>query len=123
MFKQTEAQPTEITQLFFDQALSVQRLKTEDEVVALANDTKHGLAAGIFTRDSARSLRMAKRVKAGIVWVNTYRVISPIAEFGGMKSSGYGRESGFQAIYDCTRPETVWVNLSDAPVANPFKPR
>ncbi|KAG1700413.1 putative aldehyde dehydrogenase-like protein C9E9.09c [Nymphon striatum] len=107
----------------FGPVLSVQRFKTEEEAVALANDTKHGLAAGIFTRDSARSIRMSKKVKAGIVWVNTYRVISPIAEFGGMKTSGYGRESGLQALYDYTRPKTVWMNLSDEPLANPFKPR
>jgi len=107
----------------FGPVLAVQRFKTEDEVVAMANDTKHGLAAGIFTRDSARSIRMSKRVQAGIIWVNTYRVISPIAEFGGMKTSGYGREAGFQAVYDYTRPKTVWMNLSDDPVANPFKPR
>ena len=107
----------------FGPVLAVQRFRTEDEVVALANDTKHGLAAGIFTRDSARSIRMSKRVKAGIIWVNTYRVISPIAEFGGMKTSGYGREAGFQAIYDYTRPKTVWMNLSDEPIANPFKMR
>ncbi len=107
----------------FGPVLSVQRFRTEDEVVAMANDTKHGLAAGIFTRDSARSLRMSKRVRAGIVWVNTYRAISPIAEFGGVKSSGYGREAGFQAVYDYTRPKTVWMNLSDDPIANPFKPR
>ena len=107
----------------FGPVLAVQRFKTEDEVVALANDTKYGLAAGIFTKDSARSIRMSKRVKAGIIWVNTYRVISPIAEFGGYKNSGFGREAGMQAIYDYTRPKTVWVNLSDAPIANPFKPR
>ena len=107
----------------FGPVLAVQRFKTEEEVIALANDSKHGLAAGIFTRDSARSLRMAKRVKAGIVWVNTYRAISPIAEFGGMKSSGYGREAGFQALMDYTRPKTVWMNMSDDPIANPFKPR
>ncbi len=107
----------------FGPVLSVQRFKTEDEVVALANDTKHGLAAGIFTQNSARNLRMAKRIKAGIIWVNTYRVISPIAEFGGMKTSGYGREAGMQAMYAYTRPKTVWVNLSDDPIANPFKPR
>ncbi|MEO0328328.1 MAG: aldehyde dehydrogenase [Pseudomonadota bacterium] len=107
----------------FGPVLAVQRFKTEDEVVELANDTRHGLAAGIFTRDSARSIRMAKRVKAGIIWVNTYRVISPIAEFGGMKHSGYGREAGFQAVYDYTRPKAVWMNLSDDPIANPFKPR
>ena len=107
----------------FGPVLAVQRFKSEDEVVQLANDTKHGLAAGIFTRDSARSLRMSKKVKAGIIWVNTYRVISPIAEFGGMKHSGYGREAGLQALYDYTRPKTVWMNLSDDPIANPFKMR
>ena len=104
----------------FGPVLCVQRFKTEEEVLALANDTEHGLAAGIFTTDSARSLRMANKVRAGIVWVNTYRVVSPIAEFGGVKGSGYGRESGFQAIYDYTRPKTVWMNTSDEPMTNPF---
>ena len=104
----------------FGPVLSVLRFKTEEEVVRLANDTRHGLAAGIFTRDSARSLRVAKATRAGIVWVNTYRAVSPIAEFGGFKGSGYGRESGFQAIYDYTRPKTIWMNLSSVPMANPF---
>ncbi|WP_170724922.1 aldehyde dehydrogenase [Ruegeria sp. HKCCA5426] len=104
----------------FGPVLCVQRFKTESEVLELANDTEHGLAAGIFTTDGARSLRMANAVRAGIVWVNTYRVVSPIAEFGGVKGSGYGRESGFQAIYDYTRPKTVWMNTSDEPMANPF---
>lgn len=107
----------------FGPVLSVLRFKTEEEAIALANDTVHGLAAGIFTRDNARALRMSRAVRAGIVWVNTYRVISPVAEFGGMKTSGHGRESGFQAVYDYTRPKTVWVNLSEDPVANPFQPR
>jgi acyl-CoA reductase-like NAD-dependent aldehyde dehydrogenase len=104
----------------FGPVLCVQRFKTEAEVLELANDTEHGLAAGIFTTNGARSLRMANAVRAGIVWVNTYRVVSPIAEFGGVKGSGYGRESGFQAIYDYTRPKTVWMNSSDEPMANPF---
>ena len=104
----------------FGPVLSVLRFRDEEEVVDLANDTRHGLAAGIFTRDSARSLRVARAVRAGIVWVNTYRAVSPIAEFGGFKGSGYGRESGFQAIYDYTRPKTVWMNLSSEPMANPF---
>ena len=104
----------------FGPVLSVLRFETEEEVVRLANDTNYGLAAGIFTRDGARSLRVAKATRAGIVWVNTYRVVSPIAEFGGFKNSGYGRESGFQAIYDYTRPKTVWVNTSSAPMTNPF---
>lgn len=107
----------------FGPVLSVLRFKDEEEVIRLANDTKHGLAAGIFTRDSARSLRMAKAVKAGIVWVNTYRAVSPIAEFGGVKGSGYGRESGFQAMHDYTRPKTVWMNTSDEPLASQFVAR
>ncbi|WP_101065766.1 aldehyde dehydrogenase [Roseovarius salinarum] len=107
----------------FGPVLCVLRFRTEDEALRLANTTEHGLAAGIFTRDSARALRMSRAVRAGIVWVNTYRAISPVAEFGGMKGSGYGRESGFQAVYDYTRPKTVWMNTSDAPVANPFQPR
>jgi acyl-CoA reductase-like NAD-dependent aldehyde dehydrogenase len=104
----------------FGPVLSVLRFNQEDEVVRLANDTRHGLAAGVFTRDGARSLRVTKKLRAGIVWVNTYRVVSPIAEFGGFKESGFGRESGLQAIYDYTRPKTVWINTSDQPLANPF---
>ena len=107
----------------FGPVLSVLRFRTEEDVLAMANDTVHGLAAGIFTRDGARAMRMANRIKAGIVWLNTYRVISPIAEFGGMKTSGYGRESGLQAVYDYTRPKTVWMNLSEDPIGNPFEPR
>ncbi len=61
---------------------------------------------------------MAKAVRAGIVWVNTYRAVSPIAEFAGVKGSGYGRESGFQAIHDYTRSKTVWMNTSDEPLGS-----
>jgi aldehyde dehydrogenase (NAD+) len=107
----------------FGPVLSVLRFRTEAEALTLANGSEHGLAAGIFTRDSARALRLSRAVRAGIVWVNTYRAISPIAEFGGTKSSGYGRESGFQALYDYTRPKTVWMNMSDDPMANPFQMR
>ena len=77
----------------FGPVLSVIKFKTEEEVISLANDTKHGLAAGIFSKSNSRCLRVSKAVHAGIVWVNTYRVVSPIAEFGGFKNSGYGRES------------------------------
>ena len=104
----------------FGPVLSVLRFKTEQEVIELANDTVHGLAAGIFTQDSARSMRVARAIEAGIVWVNTYRVVSPIAEFGDNKGSGYGRESGFQAMYDYTRPKTIWLNTSSEPMVNPF---
>lgn len=104
----------------FGPVLSVLRFDDEEEVLHLANDSQFGLAAGVFTRDGARALRMTKLLRAGIVWVNTYRVVSPIAEFGGFKESGYGRESGMQAIYDYTRPKTAWLNISDEPMSNPF---
>ena len=104
----------------FGPVLSVLRFDHEDEVTALANDSKFGLAAGVFTQNGARAMRMTKALRTGIVWVNTYRVVSPIAEFGCYKESVYGRESGMQAIYDYTRPKTAWINTSDEPLANPF---
>ena len=104
----------------FGPVLSVLRFNDEDEVLQMANDSQYGLAAGVFTHDGARALRMTKALRAGIVWVNTYRVVSPIAEFGGFKDSGYGRESGMQAIYDYTRPKTAWLNISNSPLGNPF---
>ncbi len=104
----------------FGPVLSVLRFKTEEEVIALANDTVHGLAAGIFTTNGARSMRVAKAVRAGIVWVNVYRMVSPIVEFGGFKTSGYGRESGLQAMYDYTKAKSIWINTSDEPLVNPF---
>ena len=107
----------------FGPVLAVQRFTSEDEILSMANDSDYGLAAGIFTTNHARAHRMSQNIKAGIVWVNTYRAISPIAEFGGMKHSGHGREAGFQALYDYTRPKTVWMSTSDEPLANPFQPR
>mgnify|MGYP000154933700 CR=1 FL=1 len=105
---------------FFGPVLSVVSFDTEAEAIRLANDTPFGLASGVFTRDLARAHRLIRAIRAGIVWVNTYRVVSPIAAFGGVKGSGYGRESGFQAMFDYTRPKTIWVNTSSEPIANPF---
>ena len=107
----------------FGPVLSVFRFRDEEEVIELANDTQHGLAAGIFTRDGARAIRVSSAVRAGIIWVNTYRAISPIVEVGGFKNSGYGRESGFQAIYDYTRTKTVWMNTSSEALPTQFVSR
>jgi aldehyde dehydrogenase (NAD+) len=104
----------------FGPVVSALRFHDESEAIRLANDTRFGLAAGIFSSDVGRALRVTKAIRCGIIWVNTYRVVSPLAPFGGYKNSGYGRESGLQAIYDYTRPKTVWLNTSPEPIADPF---
>ena len=104
----------------FGPVLSALSFDTEEEAIALANDSHFGLAAGIFTNNVARALRVSDAINSGIVWVNTYRVVSPIAPFGGFRQSGSGRESGLDAINDYTRTKTVWINTSSEPMANPF---
>ena len=104
----------------FGPVVSALRFHDESEAIRLANDTRFGLAAGIFSNDVGRALRVTKAIRSGIIWVNTYRVVSPLAPFGGYKNSGYGRESGLQAIYDYTRPKTVWLNTSPEPITDPF---
>ncbi len=104
----------------FGPVMSALTFSEEDEAVAFANDTRFGLGAGVFTKDVARALRVSKRIRSGIVWVNTYRAISPIAPFGGFRQSGYGREAGIDAIYEYTRTKSVWINTSSAPLTDPF---
>ena len=104
----------------FGPVVSALRFTDEAHALQLANDCRFGLAAGIFTADIGRALRITKGIRCGIVWVNTYRMVSPLAPFGGYKDSGYGRESGLEAIYDYTRPKTVWLNTSPDPIADPF---
>lgn len=104
----------------FGPVMSLIPFDTEDEAIALANDTPFGLGSGVFTQNLARAHRVSARLKAGICWVNTYRAISPIAPFGGYDQSGYGREAGLDAIHDYTRTKTTWINTSDSPMANPF---
>ncbi|MGU9956422.1 MAG: aldehyde dehydrogenase family protein, partial [Arenicellales bacterium WSBS_2016_MAG_OTU3] len=65
-------------------------------------------------------IRVPAKIRSGIVWVNTYRAISPIAPFGGFKMSGQGREAGLDTVYDYTRTKTTWINISATPMANPF---
>ncbi|MDP2505911.1 aldehyde dehydrogenase [Oceanobacter sp. 3_MG-2023] len=96
------------------------RFHTEAEALALANDTRYGLAAGIWTRDIARAHRLSKAVRSGIIWVNTYRVVSAMAPIGGFGDSGYGREGGIEAVLSYTEKKTVWVNLSSEPMSDPF---
>jgi (Z)-2-((N-methylformamido)methylene)-5-hydroxybutyrolactone dehydrogenase len=105
---------------FFGPVLSVLKFKTEDEAVALANGTDYAFAAGVFTQNLGRAHRLAKSIRAGVVWVNTYRAVSPVAPFGGNGLTGYGREGGLDAIRDYTRTKSIWINTSDLPMADPF---
>ncbi|PDT53152.1 MULTISPECIES: aldehyde dehydrogenase [Sinorhizobium] len=105
---------------FFGPVLSVLSFETEAEALELANNTRYGLAAGLFTRDLTRAHRLMKGIRAGIVWVNTYRAVSPIAPFGGFGLSGHGREGGMAAALDFTRTKTVWLRTSDEPIPDPF---
>ena len=103
----------------FGPVLGVLKFREEEELVAMANDTRYGLAAGIWTNDIKRAHRIAREVKAGTVWINSYRAISYASPFGGYKQSGYGREMGLEAIREFTQVKSVWVDLADT-VPDPF---
>jgi aldehyde dehydrogenase (NAD+) len=109
-----------LRQEFFGPVLSVVTFDTEEEALALANDTEFGLASGVFTRSLTRAHRMIRGIRAGVVWVNTYRAVSPIAPFGGHGLSGHGREGGLAAALDYTAVKTVWLRTSDDPIPDPF---
>jgi (Z)-2-((N-methylformamido)methylene)-5-hydroxybutyrolactone dehydrogenase len=104
----------------FGPVLSVIPFDTEDEVVAMANDIGYGLAAGVWTQNLSRAHRIAHRIDAGTVWVNTYRAQSPLIPNGGFKLSGHGKENGYEAMREYTRLKSVWVNLSEEPPSDPF---
>jgi (Z)-2-((N-methylformamido)methylene)-5-hydroxybutyrolactone dehydrogenase len=115
-----DAQVPSVAQELFGPVLSVMTFDTEAQAVALANDTRYGLASGVFTRDLTRAHRLTRALRAGIVWVNTYRAVSPIVPFGGYGLSGLGREGGLDAVLEYTRTKSIWIRTSDEPIADPF---
>lgn len=96
----------------FGPVLVVIPFDTEEEAVAIANDSDFGLGAGIWTQDVTRVHRVAAQIEAGSVWVNSYKGGSQISPFGGYKQSGIGREGGMDAIRDFVQAKSVWINLT-----------
>jgi (Z)-2-((N-methylformamido)methylene)-5-hydroxybutyrolactone dehydrogenase len=103
----------------FGPVLSIIPFEDEEEAIEIANDSLYGLASGVWTSSIRRAFSMADRIRAGTVWVNTYRAVSFMAPFGGYKKSGIGRESGQDAIYEYLQSKCVWINLAEG-IPNPF---
>ncbi|HFF9482072.1 aldehyde dehydrogenase [Serratia marcescens] len=109
-----------VKQELFGPVLSVLTFRDEAEAIQLANDSAYGLAAGIFTQNLTRAHRVTRRLRVGVVWLNTYRAVSPLAPFGGYGKSGFGREGGIDAALEYTTSKTVWLRTSDDPIGDPF---
>ena len=103
----------------FGPVLAVTPFKDEAEVLALANDSEFGLAAGVWTRNLNRAHKMARALESGTVWVNTYRALTFNSPFGGYKASGIGRQNGIEAVYQYLQTKSVWCELGDE-VQDPF---
>jgi aldehyde dehydrogenase (NAD+) len=96
----------------FGPVLSAIRFKDLDDVIRQANDTIYGLAAAVWTRDVKKAHYVAKKLKAGTVWINTYNIYDPASPFGGYKQSGFGRELGMHALESYTQVKSVWVDMN-----------
>ena len=95
----------------FGPVVSIIPFKSEEEVIEMANSTKYGLSASIFTKDVSRAHRVASAIDSGIVWVNTWMLRDLRIPFGGMKNSGVGREGGFKSLQFFTEPKNVCVKI------------
>ena len=103
----------------FGPVLSVIPFDDEEEAVAIANDINFGLAAGVWTQNMGRAIKISERLRAGTVWVNTYRAVSFMSPFGGYKRSGLGRENGQEMIKEYLQQKSVWI-ATETEVPNPF---
>lgn len=104
----------------FGPFVTVTTFRNDDEALQIANSTEYGLGSGLWTRDLSRAHKMAAAIRAGMVWINSYKRVNPGSPFGGVGQSGYGREMGFEAMHDYTEAKSVWVNV-DAVIPPHFK--
>lgn len=100
----------------FGPVLSLLDFGGEEEVIRRANDTEFGLAAGVFSQDIDRANRVARRLEAGILWINHYNITPIEMPFGGVRQSGLGRENGWEALEEYTQIQTIYTGLKDDPV-------
>ena len=98
----------------FGPVLTVISWEDEDELLTLANDVDYGLAAGIWTADTSKALRLASDLQAGTVWINTYGMFDVAVPFGGRKHSGFGRELGEEALEPYLQSKSIWLDLTSA---------
>ncbi len=105
----------------FGPFVAVTTFRDEAEAIAIANSTEYGLGGGLWTANLQRAHRVANSMRAGMVWINSYKRVNPGSPFGGVGSSGYGRDMGFEAMHDYTDAKSVWVNV-DAQIP-PHYPR
>lgn len=105
----------------FGPFVSVTTFSSEEEAIEIANSTDYGLGGGLWTQNLGRAHRVAGAMRAGMVWVNSYKRVSPGSPFGGVGMSGYGREMGFEAMREYTEAKSTWINV-DAQLP-PWYPR
>ncbi|MCM0043553.1 MAG: aldehyde dehydrogenase family protein [Burkholderiaceae bacterium] len=104
----------------FGPFVTVTTFGDDADALRIANSTEYGLGSGLWTRDLSRAHKVARDIRAGMVWINSYKRVNPGSPFGGVGQSGYGREMGFEAMHDYTEAKSVWVNV-DAQIPPHFR--
>ncbi len=95
----------------FGPFVTVSTFSDDDEALEMANGVIYGLGSGLWTQNLSRAHKFAREINAGMVWINSYKVVHPASPFGGIGESGYGREMGFEVMHEYTQPKSVWVNI------------